>query len=63
MRVTVDHHLCMGHALCSAAGPDVYDLDDRGHCVPLETDIPADLHDQAVRGAEACPERAIVVSQ
>jgi ferredoxin len=52
----------MGHALCSVAGPDVYDLDDDGHCLPLETEIPAEFHQQALQGADACPERAISVS-
>ena len=62
MRVTVDNKLCAGHTLCNAAGPDVYDLDDNGHCLPLEIEIPADLRDQAIRGAQACPELAIEVS-
>lgn len=61
MRVTVDDKLCMGHTLCSVTGPDVYDLDDEGHCLPLATEIPAELEDQAVAGADACPERAITV--
>lgn len=62
MRVTLDVNACMGHALCNAAGPDVYHLDDQGHCVLAWTEIPAELADQAVRGADACPERALVVS-
>jgi ferredoxin len=53
----------MGHTLCNAAGPDVYELDDRGHCRPLEGEIPAGLQDQAVQGADACPERAITVQR
>ena len=62
MHVTVDDNVCMGHALCHATGPDVYDLDERGHCDLLETAVPDDLEDQAVQGADACPERAITVS-
>ena len=61
MRVTVDAKLCMGHTLCSVTGPDVYDLDDEGHCLPLATEVPAELEDQAVAGADACPERAITI--
>jgi ferredoxin len=61
VRVTVNDGQCMGHTLCNAAGPDVYDLDDRGHCLPQGTEIPADLETQAKLGAEACPERAITV--
>jgi ferredoxin len=61
VRVTVDEKLCQGHTLCSVAGPDVYDLDDEGHGRPLATEIPAEIEDQAVAGADACPERAITV--
>lgn len=61
MRATVDRDLCQGHTLCNAIGPDVYDLDERGHCVPLATEIPAELVDQATKGAQACPERAITL--
>jgi ferredoxin len=51
----------MGHTLCNAIGPDVYDLDDRGHCLPLVTEVPAEFVDQATKGADACPERAITI--
>ncbi|HEY4021398.1 MAG TPA: ferredoxin [Pseudonocardiaceae bacterium] len=63
MRVTVDDKLCMGHTLCSVNGPDVYDLDETGHCRPLVTEVPAELEEQAVYGADACPERAITVAR
>jgi ferredoxin len=59
MRVTVDRELCQGHTLCNAFGPDVYQLDDEGRCLPVEKPIPAQLEDQAVEGARACPEQAI----
>ena len=61
MRVTVDRELCQGHTLCNAAGPDVYDLDEWGHCLPLVTEVPARLVDQATKGADACPEQAITL--
>jgi ferredoxin len=61
VRVIVDRSLCMGHAQCNAVGPDVYDLDDDGHCLPVEGEIPPALRDQATEGAAACPERAITI--
>jgi ferredoxin len=63
VRVTVNRELCMGHTLCSVVGPDVFDLDERGHCLPLHTELPAALEAQAVQGAEACPERAIAIDR
>jgi ferredoxin len=53
----------MGHTLCSVNGPDVYDLDETGHCRPVVTEVPAELEEQAVYGADACPERAITVAR
>ncbi len=61
MRVTVNSDLCMGHTLCNAIGPDVYALDDQGHCDPLTTELPSELQAQARQGADACPERAITI--
>lgn len=61
MRVTVNRELCMGHTLCNVSGPDFYDLDDEGRCLPLDTVVPTDLEGQAAQGAYACPERAITI--
>lgn len=45
--------------MCSFHGPDVFELDDLGYSKPGTRDVPAGLEDQAHRGAQACPERAI----
>jgi len=61
VRIEFDSTHCAGHALCAAAGPDVYHLDDAGYCIPPELEVAPELIDQAYRGAEACPEQAITV--
>ena len=61
VRIEFDSARCAGHALCAAAGPDVYHLDDAGYCIPPERHLAPELSDQAYRGADACPERAITV--
>ncbi|WP_231972183.1 MULTISPECIES: ferredoxin [unclassified Mycobacterium] len=61
IRIEFDAAHCVGHALCAAAGPDVYHLDDTGYCIPPEGEVAAAFIDQAHRGADACPERAITV--
>jgi ferredoxin len=61
MRVTVDADVCTGHGRCYALGPDVFDADDRGHCVVLVTDVPPELEAQARAGEANCPERAICI--
>jgi len=63
MKIVVDRSACSGHALCNGAGPDVYELDDNGYCAISELDVPSALEDQARAGADACPERAIVLSE
>lgn len=62
MKVAVDPTRCMGHGQCSAHGPDVYEPDEEGYCVVLMTEVEGDELEQAVKGAEACPESAITVT-
>lgn len=59
MKVIVSREKCSGHARCFAMGPDVYDLDDEGYIAITECDVPSHLEQQAVDGAESCPEGAI----
>jgi ferredoxin len=40
-------------------GPDVYDLDEEGYNALTERDVPSHLEQQAIDGAESCPEGAI----
>jgi ferredoxin len=41
--------------------PDVFEDDDRGHCVLKVTAVPPELEAQARLGEENCPEDAIRV--
>jgi ferredoxin len=61
MRVSVDLKLCSGHALCYSAAPEVFDLDDTGHCLLTNEDVPPGREKEAEEGAAACPERAITL--
>jgi ferredoxin len=61
MRVQLDSGRCVGHAMCHAMGPDVYDLDDSGYCIPPIDVVAPGLEEQATAGAAACPERALEV--
>jgi ferredoxin len=53
----------MGHGQCFAYAPDVYEPDDEGFCIVLKHDVEGDELQQAVQGAEACPESAITISK
>lgn len=61
VQIHFDAKHCAGHALCAAVAPDVFELDDNGYCIPPDPRVPPDLVEQALRGADACPEQAITV--
>ena len=63
MRVRVDEELCTGHGRCYALAPEVYAPDDRGHCLILVDDVPAELEAAARAGEANCPERAITLEE
>ncbi len=43
--------------------PEVYKIDDESYAYVEQEDFPAELQEQGRRGAEVCPEQAIVVSE
>lgn len=59
MKVSVDPELCQGHARCWEICPEVFDLDDEGHAVVVNPDVPEDLEAKAREAVANCPERAI----
>ncbi|MFC4001249.1 ferredoxin [Prauserella oleivorans] len=62
MKVRADENRCQGHGLCNMTAPDVFDLSDEdGHVVIRTPEVPPELHDDAVRGVESCPEIALSV--
>lgn len=62
MKLEVDKALCSGHARCAATAPEIYELDDDGFNALTVLEVPSDLEAAAVRGADACPERAITIT-
>lgn len=62
MRIEVDREVCTGHGRCWSLAPEVFDADDDGYCATDARDVPAELEEQARRGATNCPERAIKVT-
>jgi ferredoxin len=62
MRVTVDDERCQGHARCWAISPEVFELDDEGHSIVVQADVPPELERTAREAARNCPERAISIS-
>jgi ferredoxin len=59
-KIILIEKFCVGHGLCEAAAPSVYELDDEGYC-KTSGEVPDALLQEARAGAEACPERALTV--
>jgi ferredoxin len=52
---------CCGYGICAEICPSVYKLDDQGFVFLEDPAVPAGDEDDAIEGAEACPENAIQV--
>lgn len=63
MIIRVDKQVCTGHARCASLAPRVFRLDDDGFCLSDGDEVPTGLEDEAHRGADSCPERAITLEQ
>lgn len=62
MRIKFDRTACQGHNRCYMLAPELFDTDDEGYAVLLESgDVPADLEEKAQLAADNCPEYAIEV--
>ena len=59
MRVRLDRAKCVGHGRCYVLAPDVFEDDERGHCVVRKEKVPKEFEEQARRGEQNCPEGAI----
>ncbi|ATL26238.1 hypothetical protein KY5_1220c [Streptomyces formicae] len=63
MKGRVEEDLCMGHGMCAALAPGVYEVSDLGTNDMGEFVVTAGSEDAARRGARACPERAILLDE
>jgi ferredoxin len=63
VRVRVQTERCMGHAMCNAIAPAVFEVSDSGFNEMGEFDIDPELSNDAERGVNACPEQAILILQ
>lgn len=60
MKVIVDRDLCIGAAPCVAIAGSVFQLDDEGKAIVIDAHA---ADDETIKlAAEACPVRAIILS-
>jgi ferredoxin len=61
MRVVVDFSACESNALCVAAVPEVFKLDDDDNLVLLMEHAPEELRERLRQAERSCPKQAISV--
>ncbi len=61
MRLKLDEARCVGHGRCYVLAPEVFEDDDRGHCVVRREAVPAHMAEDARRGVQNCPEGALSI--
>jgi ferredoxin len=61
MRITVDQDKCLGSGNCVFSVGEVFDQDEDGVVVALQTSPPAELDAKVREAADLCPSHAITV--
>ncbi len=59
MKAFVDPDTCIGCGICVSICPEVYEMNDDLKSQALEGDLPVDLEEGAMEGANSCPVDAI----
>lgn len=63
MKVSIDSERCQGHGRCYELAPDVFSDDERGRGYVLAGTVPPSSEDDARAAVNACPERAITMTE
>jgi ferredoxin len=63
MSIVVDAGACVGAGQCALVAPDVFDQDDDGIVMLLETDPQGTDLAAATRAVRLCPARAIALGE
>ena len=63
MKVTLDRDRCQGHGRCYVLAPTVFKSDDDGYGFTTDENVPAESETAAHKGANNCPEDAILITE
>ena len=61
---------CIACGACGAMAPEIFDFDDEGYAINVyggdantgTVEIPTEMHEELIDGAESCPTEAIKVA-
>lgn len=62
MKISADRSKCLSYGNCAAAADDLFDLDDDGLVVVVDSSPSADAQERARKAAALCPVQAITVT-
>ncbi|MFM8599507.1 MAG: ferredoxin [Mycobacterium sp.] len=62
-RVDVEADLCQGHAMCELEAPEFFRVPKRGIVEILDTEPPDSARADIERAVEACPTRALFITE
>ena len=63
MRVSANQETCVVSSLCVYRAPGVFDQDEEGLVVVLDTAPGAEQHDDVRKAARGCPTKSIIVHE
>ncbi|MEX5637906.1 ferredoxin [Parafrankia sp. FMc2] len=63
MKISIDSELCQGHGRCYELAPSLVTDDERGRGTVMTPEVPDELLPEARAAANACPERALLLSE
>jgi ferredoxin len=63
MKIELDRERCQGHGRCYVLAPAVFAADDDGYGTVVNEIVPAELENDARKGAGNCPEDAITITE
>jgi ferredoxin len=63
VKISIDPDLCQGHGRCYELAPEIFTDDERGRGWVTTPEVPEGLAEQARAAVNACPERAITLTE
>jgi ferredoxin len=62
VKVVIDLEICLGHAQCEDAAPEVFEVRDDGYAHVLMDNLKTELQPKVEEAVRRCPTEAISIS-